>query len=592
MVMRVYFKISRRLLLNQITRLITIIAIVAVSLSIISGIGEVKNTIDYITQDFYNSQNISDLYFKSTKSEGFSEDEINTITSRFGEDNIMKSFCVETKVDEEIIRVCYFNVNDININKLRLIDGSLPLNENDVFVERSTNQIKGYNLKDKISLLGTEYEVSGVVLNPLNINKLEAQSFIYANENLDNVVYIFSDNLPMVNDIFVTLKQRDLFKSFSDEYKEEIDKIKFEMQSVLNYDDVKVLSLYENNGLYALNFYAEKVELIGLIFILFFLLVTLLVVYSTMSRLLNEERKQIACLKTLGYSNLKIINIYVWFVILATMIGGFLSFGVGRLLTSIIYSAFNLQHTMPLFPKIINYGYYLVTFLIILSSLSILTYITGRKIIKNKPVMLLNAKSPKAGKKVIFERFTLIWNRLSFKYKSTLRNVLLFKSRLFMTVISIMGATVLVFAGMGLFDSAVTKENSFSLVTISGVLIVFSAILCALIIYNITNINVSERTREIATLMVLGYNNKEVTGYIYREIYIMCFLGTVLGIPLGVAFLEFVYGLTNFGSVSDINWYTWLLAPFVTMLFSFLSTRLLYRRIVKTDMNASLKSIE
>jgi len=66
-VMRSYLKITRRLLLNQITRLITIIAIVAVSLSIISGIGEVKNTIDYITQDFYNSQNICDLYFKSSK---------------------------------------------------------------------------------------------------------------------------------------------------------------------------------------------------------------------------------------------------------------------------------------------------------------------------------------------------------------------------------------------------------------------------------------------------------------------------------------------------------------------------------------------
>ena len=116
--------------------------------------------------------------------------------------------------------------------------------------------------------------------------------------------------------------------------------------------------------------------------------------------------------------------------------------------------------------------------------------------------------------------------------------------------------------------------------------------LCGLVIYNLTNINVSERNREIATLMVLGYSDSEVSWYIFREIHIMSFIGAVLGVPIGLAFLTFVFHLINFGSIGEINWWTWILAPAVTMLFSVLSTLLLRRKIVKTDMNSSLKILE
>jgi putative ABC transport system permease protein len=206
--------------------------------------------------------------------------------------------------------------------------------------------------------------------------------------------------------------------------------------------------------------------------------------------------------------------------------------------------------------------------------------------------VLLTPKAPKSGKKVILERIPLIWKALSFKYKSTCRNVLLFKSRFLMTVVSVIGATVLVFAGMGLLDCTSLMENTEVLMLISGVLIVFSAVLCALVIYNLTNINVSERTREIATLMVLGYDDNEVSGYIFREIYIMSAIGAVLGVPLGVLFIDFVFALIDFGSLGDIRWWSYVLTPCLTMLFSFLSTLLLRKKITKTDMIASLKTIE
>ena len=111
-------------------------------------------------------------------------------------------------------------------------------------------------------------------------------------------------------------------------------------------------------------------------------------------------------------------------------------------------------------------------------------------------------------------------------------------------------------------------------------------------LYNITNINISERQREIATLMVVGYRPKEITGYIFREIYLMCLLGAILGIPFGYWFLTYMFNVLGFGSIKQIGLWVWITAPILTMLFSFLSTLLLKSKILKIDMNGSLKSVE
>ncbi|MDE7159174.1 MAG: ABC transporter permease, partial [Clostridiales bacterium] len=450
--------------------------------------------------------------------------------------------------------------------------------------------MKSYSVGEKITWRGKEFTVSGIALHPLYCNRIEEASFVCEDESLDYLIFVTEDAFPIVNDVYITLSDRNLFNGFSKEYKAKIDGLKSEL--LAEFENIEVLTLYENFGVYSSVEYAHKVGYIAIIFVVFFLLITILVVYSNMSRLLDEERGQIACLKTLGRGDFPIIARYLLFVLVGTVLGALAALPIGMGLTYIIYVAFDSQYFMPPWPGASHLVYYLITFAIILVSMLLLTLFTAMKTVRNKPVTLLAHKAPKAGRKVIVEHIGFIWNKLAFKYKSTLRNVVLFRSRFYMTVISIIGSTVLVLAGFGLMDCAMKIANSESILAIAVVLIIFSGLLCALVIYNLTNINVSERKREIATLMVLGYNDREVTGYIFREVYIMCFIGAVFGVPLGVAFLKFVFGLIDFGTLADINWWTYLIAPAVTMLFSFLSTLLIRRTILKTDMNASLKTLE
>ncbi len=589
---RAFTKVSLSLFKKHFIRFVTIMAIVVVSIGFTSGIGEVEGKIKHATKTVYSTSNVADLYIKSQRETGFTSTELDWISTRFGGENVLNSFSYETKINGEITRIHSFDLEKNQINQIELYSGRLPVDSNELVAERKTQELNEYNVGDKVTILNVEYTVTGIVFNPYYFSEVEEPSFQYENQNLKNVFYTHSQSLPITNDLYITLEDRALFNCFNNEYENKIDGLKSEISTELGESNVKTLSLFENYGLFSLIEYAEKVGIISIVFVVFFLLVTILVVYSTISRLLAEERAQIACQKTLGYTDFNILFRYILFVIVATLLGSALAFPVGYGLTAIVYNAFNMQYAMIDLPKSLSSAYYFITVAIVVISMLALTFITGKKLIKEKPALLLIPKAPKGGKKVFLERLGFIWNRLSFKYKSTLRNVFLFKSRFFMTVISILGSTVLVFCGLGLLNCVARSDSGDMLKIISIALLSFSAVLSALVIYNLTNINVCERNREIATLMVLGYHKNEVSGYIFREIYIMSVIGAILGVPVGVLFIDFVFGLINFGTLNDIAWWTYALTPCVTVFFSFISTLLLKKRISNTDMNASLKSVE
>lgn len=613
--MTAHFLTSIRLFKKHLSRLITIVAIVMVSVGFMAGLGEVENHVKAALNDLYHSHYISDLYIKSASPLGFSDEQLDHFKEKFGESNVKESFSYEMEIDDKITRIYMFDLSDNSIGRLDVVAGRMPQKSGEVLAERSTYAFNGYNVGDeiKVELLGfnTTLTVCGIVSNPMLLYKNEEISYQYKDDkgdyiSIEDAIYLDLSELSaltgldlhIVNDLYVAIPEaRAKFNAYQPQYEDYIKGVKSETEAYL-YDKDKgtdqdaVLTLYENMGLYSLNSYAEKVGLVGIIFIVFFMAVALLVIYSAMSRLFEEERQQIACLKTLGYDNLQTISKYLLFNFVGTAAGCGLAFLVSQLLTRIIYQAFSLTYNMPIYPITGGAFFYLGSSALMLISTMLLTYLTGMNTVRQRPVLLLTRKAPHAGRKVLVEKIPLIWSHLSFKHKSTVRNVFLFRSRFFMTVISVIGATVLVFAGMGLMDNSVAIPGGSALVSISIVLIVFSALLCALVIYNITNINVSERCREIATLMVLGYSDEEVRGYIFREIYVMCAIGAILGIPFGAAFLEFAFSFIGFGSLAGVNWWTWICTPIITMIFCVIATRLLKRKITNTDMNASLKTLE
>ena len=134
------------------------------------------------------------------------------------------------------------------------------------------------------------------------------------------------------------------------------------------------------------------------------------------------------------------------------------------------------------------------------------------------------------------------------------------------------------------------------LITIMGiaaialVVIIFALLLCVFVIYNLTNLNVEERKKGIATLDVLGYHNGERLGYIYREIVMMAVVGALVGVGLGMALVSFVLVYLEFGSVWDAKWTSYVFSFALVMLFVVITDLLLASKILKIDMTTSLKS--
>lgn len=127
------------------------------------------------------------------------------------------------------------------------------------------------------------------------------------------------------------------------------------------------------------------------------------------------------------------------------------------------------------------------------------------------------------------------------------------------------------------------------------VLILSAGALAFVVLYNLTNINITERLREIATIKVLGFRDKEVSAYVYRENLILTIIGTGLGLILGFFMHSFVMGTMEIDTMmfgKDINWLSYLFAIVLTMSFSVMVNIFMYYHLRKINMVESLKSIE
>lgn len=134
-----------------------------------------------------------------------------------------------------------------------------------------------------------------------------------------------------------------------------------------------------------------------------------------------------------------------------------------------------------------------------------------------------------------------------------------------------------------------------SLDTVILVMILCAAALAFVVLYNLTNINISERVRELATLKVLGFNDTETSSYVYRESMIMTLVGTLLGLLVGKYLCSFIITTVEVDMVMfgrEIFVPTYIYAILLTFLFAMLVNSVMYFKMKKIDMIESLKSVE
>ncbi|MDE6690808.1 MAG: hypothetical protein K2K04_02450, partial [Clostridia bacterium] len=388
--MKTYLKTLLRVFKKHFTRLLSVIFMVVISVGFVAGIGSAVDKINYSLTDYYRVQNVSDFIIKSESKHGFTESSIAALKERYGENNVNAGMSLDADIEingeKQLVRLYFFDGEQtVNRQTVRAVfDGGTSGITYAVRAEEGDNKIKGIPLGTEITLDFKEIlslpeqvpvtektvVVTKTVLSPLTFGVDGEPSYnngdveIPDNINdvnklitLQNILYlpysIVPDNpitgaklLPK-GDLYIALDNRNIFDAFGDGYKSYIDSEQTAIAEILGDESqARFITLYDNYSFSALKSYGDKVRGICYVLMVAFLLVTALVVLSTMTRLIDEERAQVACLRTLGYPAWRIIFKYMLFAMIGCGIGGagayFVELGVARLL----YVVFNYSFTM------------------------------------------------------------------------------------------------------------------------------------------------------------------------------------------------------------------------------------------------------
>ena len=201
---------------------------------------------------------------------------------------------------------------------------------------------------------------------------------------------------------------------------------------------------------------AMSIRAVGNIFPVVLYAVAAMVTFTTMTRFVDEERTNAGIFKALGYHSKDIIAKFVIYGLVAGTIGTLLGILIGHYVLAPTIS--HIITGRMIVGESQQYFYWTYSCLALGLSLvaSVLpAYLVSRRELHEEAAQLLLPKPPVKGSKILLERITFIWSRLSFTQKVTARNIFRYKQRMLMTIFGVGGSVALLFAGLGIQSSVV-----------------------------------------------------------------------------------------------------------------------------------------
>lgn len=349
----------------------------------------------------------------------------------------LKEFLIETSGKMSILQTTYTNLKaELDSNKAILDEKGVVLNENKVLLENTKSKLD----KSKIELDNSNVKLksSKQQLNDTKI-KLEESKKI-----LDQTKIDLDDAKIQLNDARAKLDQGH------DEIKD------------IPEGELITLTREENASIISYISTCDSMRALALVFPLIFFLVAALVSLTTMTRMVEEQRVQSGTFRALGYDKKDVINQYIFYAFLATFFASIIGTIAGvYFFPSIIYYLYHMM-LFNVGAKInITFDIFICiqTFVISVAITILVTYIVISRELSETPASLLRPKPPKMGKRIVLEKITFIWKRLSFNQKVTMRNIFRYKKRFFMSIVGIAGCTALIVVGFGIKNSVSTLAD-------------------------------------------------------------------------------------------------------------------------------------
>lgn len=199
---------------------------------------------------------------------------------------------------------------------------------------------------------------------------------------------------------------------------------------------------------------AACIEAIGNAFPVLFLTIAILISLTTISRMVEEDRGLIGTYKALGFTDKEIRRKYVIYALLACIFGGLIGDVMGFVvLPKIIFTIFGVMYQLPTYQLTFNTLYGIGGIILFILGIVGSSIVSCSAELSHMPASLMRPKAPRSGSRVLLERVTFIWKKLSFLNKVTVRNLFRYKKRFFMTIFGIAGCTALLICGYTIKDT-------------------------------------------------------------------------------------------------------------------------------------------
>ena len=600
-----------RTLFTQKGRYLGSVFITLLSLFLTAGLGSLGPSLGNSFLSNYNEP-VPDLIVKSKAATGFTADQIQSITSVNGAVSSDSLMSIDSQEGDEYYRFYFVNIQQMNSAKPALLEGTYPKSRGEILTLEGNNTRKAPLIGETLNFSGLSFfapsslTVTGIARSNLYLH--HGKNLANIENNIDNkivsgIYFVEASTMPAFlqnwkNEIYLHFNTSNAY--FSHEYKTEMEQKKADVRAIIGENDAAILTLEENESYILYKSYQEKVTILSYLIPFFFLLLCALVNSTTINRLMKDERGQIATCVSQGVQRKKILGKYLWFSFTAVLIGAAIGYFAGvHALPWIIYPAYNAVFTMgPVTISLLSVAGIVTAVSLIAVSL-LVTLVTALRYLGESPADLLKEPAPKAGKKILLERVGFIWNHLSFSVKSMFRNLFRLKKNFFLTFVSVIGSTLLVFLGFGLLNvsSGLLDNDLFATVAssmgfISTVIVILAAAMTVAVVYLLANMNIEDRKRELATLKVLGYSEKECNLYCFREIIFVAVLGSLISLPIDLYVCDWVFTFLGFGSISQIQWWTYVASPVIVIVSAVVVDFFLRHRIKAIDTTTSLKSVE
>ncbi|TQR31611.1 ABC transporter permease [Brevibacillus brevis] len=452
--MKLFLKLGRDIK-QSIGQFIAFVLVIAVGAFFYGGLVTYSNNLSTYTEGYFQEHNISDLYVFYNQ---ISQNDVAVLSEIEGIKKIEARYTFDAtqafEGEKATLKIHSIPVKN-EINTITLIEGKIPSKKNEIVVDSRYAKEHLFQVGDEISIRANErnftFTISGLGENVEHAKKNEIQD-----HKTYGVAYIAEETL---SEILGGLSYNEIMIDATEGY--DIDKLgqSIEAQSkhlpyVNQVRKERTFSYSKMNE----TIHNNKLMSMVIPFVLF--LIVAIILFLTMSRMIDSQRNQVGIMKALGVKNRSIMLHYMGYPVLASIIGSI----IGCTLAALVFVPFVTASSARAYSLPgITYSLSFYTFIppiIFSSAFGILAcYLSGRSILKECAAQAMRPKPPKKMKTLLIERIPGIWSHISYSYKLILRNIFLNKQKAIASSIGVVVSTVLLITAFGT-QSALQKVAS------------------------------------------------------------------------------------------------------------------------------------